>query len=198
MILMRQVLQKKIKKLPTTPGVYLFYNAQKKLIYVGKATNLRSRVRSYFQASQRSPKASLLGSRASTETKGAEPSYFRGEKTSRPIERMIEQVMRIDFRQTDSVLEALILEANLIKKHQPKYNVDGKDDKSWQYICISNDTYPQIVLMRQHEFAKVNKKEFAKIFGPYTSGTSLKHALKIFRRIFLYSTCNAQDVRPCL
>lgn len=160
---------KKIKTFPPTPGVYLFYDKNNRLIYVGKATNLRSRAQ----------------------------SYWRRTKTSRPIERMIHEITNIKIQPTDSVLEALILESNLIKKYQPIFNVEGKDDKSWQYICLTKDDYPMIKLVREHELAGV-KNGFSKIFGPYTSGANLKAALKIIRRIFHYSTCQPGSKRPCL
>ena len=139
-----------------TPGVYLFYNKHGKVIYVGKATNLRSRVR----------------------------SYFRGQRTSRPIEQMMHEVARVEHRPTDSALEALILESNLIHELQPQYNVEGKDDKSWNYVCVTKDAYPRIQTVRGHELIPSRQRQFAYVFGPYTSGPSLKKALKILRKLF--------------
>ncbi|HBF67672.1 MAG TPA: hypothetical protein DDW36_04590 [Candidatus Magasanikbacteria bacterium] len=153
-----------------TPGVYLFYNKHGKVIYVGKATNLRSRVR----------------------------SYFRGQRTSRPIEQMMHEVARVEHRPTDSALEALILESNLIHELQPQYNVEGKDDKSWNYVCVTKDAYPRIQTVRGHELIPSRQRQFAYVFGPYTSGTSLKKALKILRKLFSYSTCMPGASRPCL
>ena len=109
--------KKNLKTLPTTSGIYLFYNSKKELIYVGKATNLKSRVR----------------------------SYFSGKRTSRPIEQMIDQVKNIKTIQTDSALEAIILEGNYIKKYRPKYNIDWKDDKSWNYIVITDEKFPRVL-----------------------------------------------------
>jgi excinuclease ABC subunit C len=117
------ILRDKLKRISDSPGIYLFYNFQKELIYVGKATSLKSRVR----------------------------SYFSGARTSRPVEQMFHEVTDIKTIQTDSVLEAIILEANTIKKFQPKYNVDLKDDKSWNYICITKDKFPQVITVREHE-----------------------------------------------
>jgi excinuclease ABC subunit C len=163
-------LQLTLKNLPDNPGVYLFYNSAGALIYIGKATSLKSRVR----------------------------SYFSGQKTPRPVEELIEEVAKINYQETDSVLEAIILEAALIKKHQPPYNVIGKDDKSWQYLCFTKEAYPKIVLVRQHDLTEATKKLYSKVFGPYTSGTNLKMALKLLRVIFNFSTCEPKQKRPCL
>jgi excinuclease ABC subunit C len=150
----------KIQNLPKTPGVYLFYNSRKELIYVGKATSLRSRVR----------------------------SYFAGQKSPRPIEEMIHEVVGIKWRVTDSVLEAIILEGEYIKKFQPKYNVKWRDDKSWNYLVITKDMYPRLLPMRAHELDKTDQREFKYIFGPYP-GLNTKAALAILRRIFHWSNC---------
>ncbi len=150
--------------LPTTPGIYLFYNQQRELIYVGKATSLRDRVR----------------------------SYFSGKKTSRPIEEMIHEVADIQYKQTDTVLEAVILESLYIKKYQPRYNVLGKDNKSWNYIVITKDEYPRIETLREHEHRQLSegdvKKQYVRVFGPYP-GLNTKAALKLLRRLFRFSTC---------
>src|SRR3989338_195595 len=116
-------IQKQLKKLPDTQGIYLFSNAKGDLLYVGKATSLRNRVR----------------------------SYWAGKKTPRPIEEMLHEVTDIKWKETDSALEAIILEAQYIKKYQPKYNVLGKDDKSWNFLRITREAYPQVVAVRQHE-----------------------------------------------
>lgn len=177
--------------LPDAPGVYLFYDRNKELIYVGKATSLKNRVR----------------------------SYFRIKKVTRPIESMMHEVVDITYKQTDSVLEAVILEANTIKEYLPKYNVLGKDNRSWNYIVITKDEYPQIKTIRQHEFElrkraekqgihfdeddAMNLKQFAEVFGPYP-GLNTAAALKILRGIFHYSSCMSGRVskqkknRPCL
>lgn len=163
-----------LTKLPNTPGIYLFYNKQKELIYVGKATSLKNRVRSYFNSTQ---------------------------KTSRPIEEMIGEVVHIKWEQTDSPLEAIILESIYIKKYQPKYNVLGKDNKSWNYIVITKDPYPEVTTLRQHELALMTeeqkKREYKYIFGPYP-GLNRKAAMKLLRRIFRFSTCRPGAKRPCL
>lgn len=163
-----------LKNLPDEPGVYQYYDAHGELIYVGKATSLRSRVR----------------------------SYFRGPKTPRPIENMLHEVAKIDVRQTDSVLEAIILEAVLIKRHQPKYNVLGKDDKSWNYLVVTREPFPRITSMRQHDLEQLLPGEieetYLEMFGPFP-GLNAKATLKILRRLFFVSTCEpSPDKRPCL
>jgi excinuclease ABC subunit C len=147
--------------LPDNPGVYFFYKG-KQLLYVGKATSLKSRVRSYF-------------AKDLIETRGPH------------IVDMVFKADRVVFEETDSVLEAVILEANLIKKYQPRYNTKDKDNKSFNYVVITNDPLPLVILVRgrnlkvQSEMEKINAK---KIFGPYPSGFAIREGLKIIRRIF--------------
>ncbi len=154
-------------KLPDGPGVY-FFKAGKRILYIGKATSLRDRVRSYF-------------------------STGLGDARSSVIVAMIEEAKSISWQKTDSVLEALILEANLIKRHQPKYNTDEKDDKSFNYLVITKEDFPRVLVVRGRElFQKGLRKStqdlrspnIQKIFGPYPQGGSLKEALKIVRKIF--------------
>lgn len=167
-------LETQLQKLPDAPGIYLFYNASKELIYVGKATSLRSRVR----------------------------SYFRGARTSRPIEQMIHEVVNIKTIITDSVLEAIILEGKYIKEKQPKYNVDWKDDKSWNYLALTNDVFPKLVTIRERElnnkqFNNLASQQFVHVFGPFP-GLKTAEVLKILRRIFKYSTCAPnKNNKPC-
>jgi len=184
-------LKSKIKNFPDKPGIYLFYNTKKELIYVGKATSLKNRVR----------------------------SYFVGARTTRPIEQMIHEVVDIKTIQTDSVLEAIILEANTIKKFQPKYNVDLKDDKSWNYIVITDDKFPRVELIREHElkrpttpqppFNKGGKKvrsltplgkggRGGLLFGPYP-GLKTKEMMRMLQKLFSISICEpGKPCRPCL
>jgi excinuclease ABC subunit C len=141
-------------KLPDKPGVYLF-KKNKDILYIGKATSLKDRTKSYF-------------SKDLIETRGP------------LLVDMVFQAKKIDYEVTDSVLEAIILEANLIKKHQPYYNTKEKDDKSFNYVCISSEKLPRVIVARGK-----NLKNFAgSVFGPYTSGTQLREAMKIVRRIF--------------
>ena len=153
-----------LKKLnmPDTPGVYFFYSG-KDLLYIGKATCLRDRVKSYF-------------SKDLIETRGP------------LIVDMVFKATTIKWQETDSVLEALILESNLIKKYQPYYNTKEKDDKSWNYVCITDEIFPKVLIIRGKDidFQNMSSKnqKIESYFGPYTSGMQLKEALKIVRRIF--------------
>jgi excinuclease ABC subunit C len=185
--------KKRMQKMPDAPGVYFFLDKSKKVLYIGKATDLKSRVRSYFS-----------------------PDLH---KTRGPIiTKMVEKAKTIDWRATDSVLEALILEANLIKTYKPEANTDLKDDKSWNYVVVTKEDFPRILLVRGKELggldfknspkerderehyslsgnfikASQDKDQFepAHTFGPFPHGLQLKEALKIIRKIFPYrDTC---------
>ena len=149
-------LEEKLESLPNKPGVYQFKNADGKVIYVGKAAGLRSRVRQYFQKS----------------------------RTTEPrIETMIAKIVDVELIVTDSEVEALILEANLIKRLRPRYNVVLKDDKSYPYIVITNEPYPRIFVTRR-------KGSGGKYFGPYTDVKTMRFALKTIRDIFMVRSCN--------
>jgi excinuclease ABC subunit C len=165
--------KKKMKKIPDNPGVYFFLDKQKKVLYIGKATSLRDRMRSYF-----SPDLAVT----------------RGPL----ITAMIEKATSIDWRETDSVLEALILEANLIKTYKPKHNTDLKDDKSWNYVVFTREDFPRILLVRgknlESEFPLETRLY---TFGPFPHGTQLKEALRIIRKIFPYrDTCTPAQELP--
>jgi excinuclease ABC subunit C len=162
--------KKKMKKIPDTPGVYFFLDKTKKVLYIGKATSLRDRTRSYFAAD-------LHASRGPV------------------ITTMVEKATSIDWRETDSVLEALILEANLIKTYKPKHNTDLKDDKSWNYVVITKENFPRVLLVRgknlETEFAESQRFH---TFGPFPHGLQLREALKIIRKIFPYrDTCTPAE-----
>lgn len=152
------------KKLPDAPGVYFFLDASKKVLYIGKATSLRDRVRSYFAGDLLATRGPLLVS-------------------------MLEKARTIDWRQTDSVLEALILEANLIHNYKPKHNTDLKDDKSWNYVVITKEDFPRMVVVRGRNL----EEEFPTrlyTFGPFPHGLQLREAMKLIRKIFPYrDTC---------
>ncbi|PIR74729.1 MAG: hypothetical protein COU35_00995 [Candidatus Magasanikbacteria bacterium CG10_big_fil_rev_8_21_14_0_10_47_10] len=173
----QEVLRKKARSLPDAPGIYLFYSISGDLIYVGKATSLRDRV----------------------------SSYFVGARSSRPIEQFSYLINTIKVQQTDSVLEAVIAEANAIKKYQPKYNVLGKDNKSWNYIAVTDETYPQVRTIRQHEYNHVRDAKYLYVFGPYP-GLNTRETVKLLRRMFQFSTCQKQAMqnkkkgthKPCL
>lgn len=148
------------KKLPDQPGVYRFVGPKKEVLYVGKATSLRDRVRSYF-------------------------AKDIAEVRSPLIAKIIEDAKTVEWDETDSVLEALILEAKLIKKYTPIGNTDNKDNKSWNYVVITNETYPRVLLARERELnTKFSSKTVKELFGPFTSAGSLRAALKIIRKIF--------------
>jgi excinuclease ABC subunit C len=149
-------LEEKLESLPQQPGVYQFKNAEAKVIYVGKAANLRTRVRQYFQKS-RAPEPRL--------------------------ESMIAKIVDVELVVTGSEVEALILEANLIKKLKPRYNVLLKDDKSYPYIVITNEPFPRVFVTRR-------KVAGGKYFGPYTDVKTMRFALKTVRDIFMIRSCN--------
>jgi len=198
----------KIKKLPDNPGIYLFYNSKKELIYVGKATSLRDRVGSYFRLISsesfhkktmknfskeiNSDKLLLETNKKVSDKKNSSLRFRSGWGINlRPIEQMIHEVVNIKTIETDSVLEAIILEANTIKKYQPKYNISLKDDKSWNYIVITNDDYPKVFTMRQHELnnSKFKVQNFKFTFGPYP-GLKTNEMMKLLRKLFYISTCS--------
>lgn len=164
-------IQDKLSRLPTSPGVYLMKDEQGKIIYVGKAVNLRNRVRSYFQSSRNhSPKTIVL----------------------------VEQIRDFEYIVTDSEVEALILENNLIKEHAPWYNIRLKDDKTYPYIKVTmNEEFPRVLLVRRR------LSDGAKYYGPYTSTSAVRSTLKTLRRLFPIRSCNkdikeGMNDRPCL
>jgi excinuclease ABC subunit C len=165
--------KKKMKKIPDGPGVYFFLGKNKEVLYIGKATSLRSRVRSYFASDLMQTRGPVLV-------------------------KMLEKAHSIDWRETDSVLEALLLEANLIKTYKPKHNTDLKDDKSWNYVVLTKEDFPRVVLIRGRELALRDPKEFMHTFGPFPHGLQLKEALKIIRKIFPYhDTCVPGSGKRC-
>ncbi len=149
-------------KLPDAPGVY-FFRLGKDILYIGKATSLRDRTKSYF-------------SKDLIETRGP------------LILDMVFKADKVTFEQTDSVLEALILEANLIKKHQPYYNTKEKDDKSWNYVCITDESLPKVLVVRGKN---LEPEKYSASYGPFTNGMQLKEALKIVRRIFPFADASS-------
>lgn len=150
-------LGEKLESLPGRPGVYQFKNAEGKIIYVGKAQNLRSRVRQYFQKSR-----------------AADPK----------LDALVSKVADVELIVTDSEVEALILEANLIKKLKPRYNVLLKDDKSFPYIVITNEPFPRVFVTRRVI------RDGSRYFGPYTDVKTMRFALKTVRDIFMIRSCN--------
>lgn len=151
-------IQEELKKLPAKPGVYLMHDKYDTIIYVGKAINLRNRVRSYFR-----------------------PNVGRGPW----IDRMISLIARFEYIVTDSELEALVLENNLIKEHRPKYNTMLMDDKTYPYIKVTMGEYfPRILLSREM------KKDKSKYFGPYTSAGAVKDTIELINKLYQLRTCN--------
>ncbi len=156
-------------KLPDHPGVYVFKSG-KEIAYIGKATSLRFRVQSYFGKDLIATRGPLLVD-------------------------MVTKADKLEFIQTDSVLEALILEANLIKKHQPKYNTKEKDNKSFNYVCITREKVSKVLVIRGRS---LDKSKYKKVFGPFPNGLQLRTAMKIVRRIFPYfddSSSKKQNVQ---
>jgi excinuclease ABC subunit C len=161
-------------RLPDGPGIYRFKQGAT-ILYVGKATSLKDRVKSYFN-------------KDIIETRGPR------------IIKMVELADSVEHQQTDSVLEALILEAQLIKKHQPFYNVREKDDKSWWHVVITQEAIPRVLQVRGKQLVDgtYDPDDFADTFGPFTSGLELKEALKIIRRIFPYHDKKIdKNGKPC-
>ena len=165
-------IQEELKKLPTSPGVYLMHDEKDEIIYVGKAISLKNRVRQYFQTSR---------------------------KRTAKIEQMVSRVKRFEYIITDSEVEALILECNLIKEHRPKYNTMLMDDKAYPFIRITvNEDFPRIMLARSM------KKDSSKYFGPYPSATAVKDTIDLLAKIYKIRTCNRKlpkdmgQGRPCL
>jgi excinuclease ABC subunit C len=147
----------KNSNLPDHPGVYFFYKG-KDILYIGKATSLRDRVKSYFSRDLIVTRGPLLVD-------------------------MVVQADHIEYQETDSVLEALILEAELIKKHQPRYNTKEKDNKSFNYVVFTKDKVSKVLVMRGR---KLDKKNYKKVFGPFPNGLQLREAMRIIRKIFPY------------
>ncbi|HEV7449378.1 MAG TPA: UvrB/UvrC motif-containing protein [Candidatus Paceibacterota bacterium] len=161
--------KRRMKKLPDEPGVYFFLGKNKKLLYIGKATSLRDRVRSYFAKDLMDTRGPLL------------------------VE-MLDKAATIDWRQTDSVLEALLLEASLIRTHRPYYNTDLKDDKSFNRVVITKEDYPRVLVIRGKNLeAECPPDKRAYTFGPFPHGLQLQQAMKLIRKIFPYRT----KCEPC-
>ncbi len=164
-------IDEELKKLPDEPGVYIMKDEKGEIIYVGKAINLKKRVRQYFQSSRsNSPK----------------------------VNAMVRHIREFEYIIVDNEVEALILEANLIKKHKPKYNILLRDDKQYPYIKITNEKYPRVIKTRKVQ------KDGAKYFGPYPSAYAVNDTLDIIRNLYPIRTCKInfdksdKKYRPCL
>lgn len=162
----RPDIEEELKKLPKKPGVYIMHDEDDNIIYVGKAVILRNRVRSYFREST---------------------------KKTEKIAQMVSKIDWFEYVVTDSELEALVLENNLIKEHQPKYNTMLKDDKTYPYIKVTlQETYPRILVTRQV------KKDNARYFGPYTSAASVRETVDLLRKLYKIRTCRNLKEGSCL
>lgn len=158
-------IEEELKKLPARPGVYIMHDERDAIIYVGKAVSLRNRVRQYFQSSR---------------NKGAK------------IEQMVTHIARFEYIVTDSELEALVLESNLIKEHRPKYNTMLKDDKNYPFIKVTvQEAYPRVL------FARQMKKDKNRYFGPYTSGGAVKDVIELLRKLYQVRSCSRNLPRDC-
>ncbi|MBQ9765081.1 MAG: excinuclease ABC subunit UvrC [Lachnospiraceae bacterium] len=152
------IIEEELKKLPAKPGVYIMHDEKDEIIYVGKAISLKNRVRQYFQSSR--------------------------NKSSKIIQ-MVSKIRRFEYIITDSELEALVLECNLIKEHRPRYNTMLKDDKSYPYIKVTvSEQFPRVLMSRNM------KKDKSKYFGPYTNLTAVKDTLELVHKLFKIRTCN--------
>ena len=163
-------------RLPENPGVYFFLGKKAKILYIGKATSLKDRVKSYFAHDILMTRSPLIA-------------------------KMLLEAEKIKYIKTDSVLEALLLEASEIKKHQPPYNSKEKDDRSYNFVVVTKEDFPRILLVRGRELLKTDnytEKTTLEIFGPFPHGAELREALKITRKLFPYrDKCKIGQSRPC-
>ena len=158
-------IQEELKKLPNSPGVYIMHDEMDQIIYVGKAVNLHSRVRSYFRK-----------------------NIGRGPQ----IDKMVSLISRFEYIVTDSELEALVLENNLIKEHSPKYNTLLKDDKTYPYIKVTTgESYPRVL------FSRLMKKDKSRYFGPYSSAAAVKDTIDLINKLYRLRTCNKNLPKEC-
>lgn len=157
--------QEELKKLPNCPGVYIMHDDRDEIIYVGKAVNLHNRVRSYFRK-----------------------NIGRGPQ----IDKMVSLISRFEYIVTDSELEALVLENNLIKEHRPKYNTMLKDDKTYPYIKVTvSEDFPRVLFSRQM------KKDHSRYFGPYSSAGAVKDTIELMNKLYQLRTCNRSLPKDC-
>ena len=158
-------IQEELKKLPNSPGVYIMHDEMDQIIYVGKAVNLHSRVRSYFRK-----------------------NIGRGPQ----IDKMVSLISRFEYIVTDSELEAVVLENNLIKEHSPKYNTLLKDDKTYPYIKVTTgESYPRVL------FSRLMKKDKSRYFGPYSSAAAVKDTIDLINKLYRLRTCNKNLPKEC-
>lgn len=162
-------IRSKKKKIPDEPGVYFFIGKKREVLYIGRATSLAHRVESYFDRNIK-------------------------DKRSPLIEKMVREAVSVDWLPTDSVLEAILLEVNLIRTHKPPYNTVSKDDKSYNHVVITDEEFPRVLALRAKDLRDgIEERQYRRIYGPFPSGKLLKDALKIIQRIFQF-----YDVRTSL
>src|SRR3989338_3756131 len=161
-------------KLPDSPGVYFYYDADGALLYVGKATSLKKRVGSYFAKQQEGR-----------------------------LEELVSRIAQIEYQETPTVIEALVLEANEIKARKPAFNILQRDDKTYLFLAITNEDFPRVLLMRGSELAPLGvdpfekelsaeaKKKFLAVYGPYPNASALRKALDLVRKFIPWSDCEA-------
>lgn len=164
-------LLKRLKRLPEEPGVYLFKDAHGVVLYVGKASNLRARVSSYF--------------------------HLPGTLSPR-ARHLVARIADLDLQLTGSDAEALLLESQLIKAHRPKYNIAYRDDKSYPMLKITNEPFPRLMVTRQPRGIPRGQRESGRSFGPYPDAGALHDAVRFFRRVFPMRTCRTFPKTPCL
>lgn len=163
-------MKKPTQNLPTKTGVYIFHDKSDKIIYIGKALNLKKRVSSYF---------------TNTSTRAAKSS-------------LVKNIAKIEWRETESEIEALILESQLIKKHKPKYNISMRDDKNYFFVEITKEDFPRIYITHQPEKSTLSQTDIACRFGIFVDGKALKNTLRYLRNIFPYCTCRHTHKGKCL
>src|SRR6186713_564106 len=146
-----------VQRLPDSPGVYKFYNEEDTLIYIGKAKSIKKRVTSYFSKSS---------------------------GINRKTQRLVSEIVRIDFTVSNTEFDALLLENNFIKQNQPKYNILLKDDKTFPYICILKERFPRIIYTRKYLPSQ------GEYFGPYSSVVAMRNVLELIRKLYTIRTCN--------
>ncbi len=154
------------RNFPSSPGVYLFKEKYGKVLYVGKAINLKKRVQ----------------------------SYFKNKKLELRISKLLEKASKVDYIATKTEIQTLLLEANLIKQYQPKYNIQLKDNKRYLYAGISKDRYPRVYLLRQPEI----DKRLLDWWGPFPTAQSIKEVFRYLRRVFPYRSCEKMPRKTCL
>ena len=156
------------KKIPQSPGVYFFKDAKGRILYIGKATNLKSRLGSYFGKQQKDPR----------------------------INKMLQEAASVNWQETESEIEAFLTEAEMIKENQPAYNIALRDDKRYSYVVITDDAFPRI--HTTHQIDQLIQESASQVFGPFVDSSALRATLKILRRIFPYCTCRRPHHNYCL